>query len=158
MALIRPADVGDLAALTDLRHRWGTERGAAEDAGFADRFHDWFEMDSPRRRFWLAERDSDAIGMVHLLTFERMPTPGRDAGRWVYLGNMFVVADHRNRGVGRQLLDALLVHAESEGLVRVVLSPSDRSVPFYRRAGFGDAGELLVRRRRAVGASGHAAP
>lgn len=159
MALIRPAGPSDLTALTELRRRWSVERDTpSDDAGFADRFAGWFTAEAARRQFWLAEDGGEAIGMVNLLLFERMPTPGRDAGRWGYLGNMFVLAEHRGHGVGRQLLDALVAHAEAEGLVRIVLSPSDRSVAFYRRAGFGDAGELLVRRRGPVGASGHAAP
>lgn len=148
MALIRLAGSDDLVALMELRRAWATERdGPSGDEGFDERFHDWFAAEVPRRWFWLAEDDGEAIGMANLLRFERMPTPGRDAGRWGYLGNMFVRADRRDRGVGRQLLAALVAHAEAEGLVRIVLSPSDRSVPFYRRAGFGDAGELLVRRR-----------
>ena len=147
MALIRLAGPDDLTALADLRRRWTTERqGPSADPDFAHRFSDWFTAEARRRRFWLAEVDQEAVGMVNLLHFERMPTPGRDAGRWGYLGNMFVVAEHRGRGVGRQLLDALVAHAEAEGLVRIVLSPSDRSIPFYRRAGFSDAHELLVRR------------
>ena len=147
MALIRLAGPDDLTALADLRRRWVTERqGPSDDPDFAHRFADWFTAEARRRRFWLAEVDQEAVGMVNRLHFERMPTPGRDAGRWGYLGNMFVVAEHRGRGVGRQLLDALVAHAEAEGLVRIVLSPSDRSIPFYRRAGFSDAHELLVRR------------
>jgi hypothetical protein len=35
--------------------------------------------------------------------------------------------------------------ADAGGFARVVLSPSQRSVPFYRRAGFGPAGALLSR-------------
>jgi GNAT superfamily N-acetyltransferase len=62
---------------------------------------------------------------------------------------MYVVADHRDRGVGRQLLEALVAFADDRGLVRIVLSPSERSVAFYRRAGFDAAGELLVRPRTA---------
>ena len=146
MAVIRLAGGDDVPTLVDLRQRWGAERGAAEDPGFAERFGDWFELESPRRHFWLADVDGDAVGMVNLLTFERMPTPGRDAGRWGYLGNMYVRPEHRSRGIGAELLAALVAHADATGLARVVLSPSERSVPFYRRAGFGDAGELLVRR------------
>jgi GNAT superfamily N-acetyltransferase len=58
---------------------------------------------------------------------------------------MYVVPEHRDAGVGRYLLDALVAHADAEGLERVVLSPSERSVPFYRRAGFDPADQLLLR-------------
>ena len=104
----------------------------------------WLQAEASHRTFWLAE-DDEPIGMANLLTFERMPAPGGDAGRWGYLGNMFVVPERRDAGVGRALLEALVAHADAAGLERIVLSPSERSVPFYRRAGFGDADSLLLR-------------
>jgi hypothetical protein len=45
---------------------------------------------------------------------------------------------------GGQLLDAVLSHAAGNGFARVVLSPSERSVPFYLRAGSGPADTLLL--------------
>ena len=56
-----------------------------------------------------------------------------------------MLAAYRNEGIGGQLLRALLGYADEEGFVRVVLSPSERSVPFYERAGFGPADGLMVR-------------
>ena len=73
-----------------------------------------------------------------------MPRPGVAGSRWGYLANAFVLAGYRDRGVGRLLVDALLDHARATGLVRVVLSPTERSVPFYERAGFGPADMLLA--------------
>ena len=78
---------------------------------------------------------------------------GRMDSRWGYLGNMFVRADCRNRGVGSALLSAVVAAAEERRYVRIVLAPTVRSVPFYRRAGFVDAGgaeddRLLMRPSR----------
>jgi len=36
-------------------------------------------------------------------------------------------------------------HARLCGAVRIVLSPSERSVPFYQRAGFGPATMLMAK-------------
>ena len=77
--------------------------------------------------------------MATLYEFRRMPRPGRLDSRWGYLGNMFVREDCRNRGVGSALLNAVIKTAEQREYVRIVLSPTARSVPFYRRAGFVDA-------------------
>jgi len=149
---VRIADLeraGDVEALASLRERWVRERrGSDPDPSFRDRFAAWLQAEGPRRTFWLAEED-EPIGMVNLLIFERMPAPGDDAGRWGYLGNMFVVAERRGAGVGRALLDALVAHADAAGLERVVLRPTERSIPFYRRAGFGAADSLLLRPRSA---------
>lgn len=78
-----------------------------------------------------------------------MPRPGHHAGRWGYLGNMFVVPGHRRRGVGALLLTAVLRDASDLGLERVVLNPSEASIGFWRRFGFVAADELLVYRAAA---------
>jgi GNAT superfamily N-acetyltransferase len=77
-----------------------------------------------------------------------MPQPGRDVGSWGYLANAFVLAAHRDGGIGTLLLRALLGYADEHGFVRVVLSPSPRSIPFYRRLGFTADHDLLVRQRQ----------
>ena len=69
----------------------------------------------------------------------------RPASRWGYLGNAFVLAEHRSRGVGTALPNALVAHAQDRGCVRMVLSPTDRSMPFYHKAEFGPATMLLAR-------------
>jgi GNAT superfamily N-acetyltransferase len=149
--LIRRADSADLAAITRLRQEWTRERDPADpdpDDGtpdFDDQLADWFARESAHRLYWLAEADERPVGMVNLVIFERMPWPGRAAGRWGYLGNAFVLAAYRDRGIGTRLLGALLGYADENGLVRVVLSPSERSVPFYQRAGFGPADALMLR-------------
>ena len=43
------------------------------------------------------------------------------------------------------MLDACTSYADSHGFVRIVLSPSERSVPLYARAGFVPATSLMVR-------------
>jgi GNAT superfamily N-acetyltransferase len=145
-ATVRLAGDGDLAALAALRREWTAENGGvADDPEFESRFDQWWAAESGRRLTWLAEVDGRPVGMVNLAVFTRMPQPGRSTSRWGYLGNAFVLAAHRDHGIGRLLLDALLAHADREGYVRVVLSPSPRSVPFYDRAGFGPADVLRVR-------------
>ena len=144
-AVVRPARAADLAAIARLRREQAAEQqGEHGDAGFEDRFTAWSGRESARRITWLAEVDERLVGMMNLAIFERMPRPGRETGRWGYLGNAYVLAAYRNQGIGRQLLGAVLSHAAGNGFARVVLSPSERSVPFYQRAGFGPADTLLL--------------
>jgi len=146
--VIRIAGAADAPALAALRRAWTAERhGPVADPGFEARFRDWCERESARRVCWLAEVRGEMVGMVNLAVFERMPQPGRDAGSWGYLANTFVLAAYRNQGIGSQLLRALLAYADYHGYERVVLRPSQRSVPFYQRAGFTPGTELLVRHR-----------
>ncbi len=160
--VIRIAGPGDAAALAALRRAWtaeqstrvddaraddiGADDGGDDDPGFEARFADWYQRESARRVTWLAEVSGEPVGMMNLAVFDRMPRPGRDLGCWGYLGNAFVLAAHRGQGIGSRLLRALLGYADDHGYVRVVLSPSPRSVPFYGRFGFGADSGLIVRR------------
>jgi GNAT superfamily N-acetyltransferase len=145
--VIRTAGPADALALAGLRRAWTAEQGGdLIDADFEARFLEWYERESGRRITWLAEVGGEPAGMMNLAVFERMPRPGRDPGRWGYLGNAFVLAAYRDQGIGSALLAAVLGYADERGFARVVLSPSERSVPFYRRAGFVPAQELLLRR------------
>src|ERR1700729_1762933 len=144
-AVIRRAEDADLPAIARLRRESSAEQdGDGADPAFEERFAAWYARESSRRITWLAEVDGRLAGAMNLSVFERMPRPGHAPSRWGYLGNAFVLATYRDQGVGGQLLDAVLGYASENGFVRVVLSPSERSIPFYERAGFGPADALLL--------------
>jgi len=144
--VIRQAGAADLAAIAALRSEWTQEWGGeTDDPGFSERFADWFERESSRRVTWLAEADGRAVGMMNLAVFDRMPRPGQAPSSWGYLANAFVHGAYRNRGIGGKLLTALLGYADANRFARVVLSPSERAIPFYERAGFAPAESLLLR-------------
>jgi hypothetical protein len=42
-------------------------------------------------------------------------------------------------------VQALIAYADENGFVRVVLSPTERSIPLYERTGFGPADALMLR-------------
>jgi GNAT superfamily N-acetyltransferase len=144
--VIRRATDDDVVAIALLRRQWTEEeQGGLGDPGFEERFAVWYAAEAPRRVTWLAEAGGEPVGMMNLVLFERMPRPGRAPMRWGYLSNAFVLKAHRDLGIGRRLLDALLAYAVEHDFVRVVLSPSDRAVPFYERAGFGPADTLMLK-------------
>ena len=141
--------VGRTKDLVALRRSWALENGRVESAGdaFERDFAAWVERESAQRRFWLATVDDRPVGMVNLLVFDRMPTIGGDSGGWGYLCNMYVHETARNGGLGAQLAQAVLDFADAAGLHRVVLSPTERSRPFYASLGFRSADSLLLRLR-----------
>ena len=144
--LIRRVGDADIATIIQLRREWTREQaGDQPDAGFDARLAAWFARESGRRITWLAEAAGRPVGMMNLAIFERMPRPGHEPSRWGYLGNAFILEAYRSQGIGTQLLNAVLRYADENDLARVVLSPSDRSVPFYQRAGFGPADSLMLR-------------
>jgi GNAT superfamily N-acetyltransferase len=146
---IRIAGAEDAPALAALRRAWTAEQhGPAGDPEFEARFLDWYERESGRRVSWLAQVRGEMVGMVNLAIFDRMPQPGREPGSWGYLANAFVLAAYRNQGIGSLMMRALLAYADGHGYLRVVLRPSQRSVPFYQRAGFAFDTGFLVRQQR----------
>jgi GNAT superfamily N-acetyltransferase len=142
---VRPAGAADGSLLAALRREYAEEeQGPSPDPDFGARFAAWSAGAAQRRMFWIAEDAGRPIGMLNMSVFERMPRPNRPDSRWCYIGNVFVLAPYRNRGIGARLLDAALAHARSRDFARVVLSPSERAIPFYARAGFRPATSLMV--------------
>jgi GNAT superfamily N-acetyltransferase len=145
-AVIRRAEHADMPAIVQLRREWTQEEhGDIADPDFDEHLSAWFARELSRRIMWLAQEGGRPVGMMNLAIYERMPRPGRALSRWGYLGNVFILAAYRNRGIGSRLVSAALNYADENGFVRVVLSPTERSIPLYERAGFGPAGALMLR-------------
>jgi GNAT superfamily N-acetyltransferase len=151
---LRLATREDEAVVAGLRHRWSEEQagGPLDATGFAEVFSGWFEREHDQRLTWLAYAGAEPVGMLNLLVFTRMPKPddsrtGRP-GQWGYVANAYVAEEHRGTGIGSLLMEACLEAARERGFARLVLSPSERSVPFYGRLGFEPATSLMVRHLR----------
>jgi predicted N-acetyltransferase YhbS len=138
--VIRAAGEADLAAIAGLRRAWAEETG---DPGFEARLAEW--LASPSRLVLLAESDAAVVGMVALTWYERMPRPGATPSGWAYLGQLFVLPAFRGAGLGTALTAAAEEQAREWGAVRIVLAPSEKSVPLYERAGFRPADMLRVK-------------
>ncbi len=147
-ATVSLAGPGDAPAIAALRALWSDP---AVDPGFEDRMAAWIAADGARRTTWLAAIGDLPVGMASVFEYRRMPRPGRPDSTWGYIGNMFVRESFRDRGIGSALLHAVIAAADERAYARLVLSPTERALPFYRRAGFvvpdDDAGDdrLLVR-------------
>jgi GNAT superfamily N-acetyltransferase len=132
--LVRVAEAADIGALASLRSLWTA--GDIAEPGFEARMAGWLAAEGDRRTTWLAALGDAPVGMASLFEYRRMPRPGHPDSHWGYVSNMFVREDVRDRGVGSALLTAIITAAEERCYARLVLSPSPRSLPFYRRAGF----------------------
>ncbi|POX38077.1 GNAT family N-acetyltransferase [Streptomyces sp. Ru73] len=95
---------------------------------------------------WVAECGGEVCGHVFLHLVERVPEPYEDNTPVGYVTNFYVVPSRRDRGLGTALLDALRLHARRAGTDVLIVWPSERSAPLYRRAGFRPSPELLEAR------------
>ena len=71
-----------------------------------------------------------------------------DRAAIAYLADVFVLPDHRGRGLGKWLIETVLAHPDLQGLRRFFLGTADAH-ELYERYGFGpvDPGRMMERRQ-----------
>jgi GNAT superfamily N-acetyltransferase len=132
--IIRVVSASDAGAVATLRAEWTAE--PSDDPQFVHRVAAWLSSEAARRTTWLAFDAEHPLGMVSLVEYRRMPHPAQSDSSWGYVGHLFVREQHRNNGVGTQLLETLIAAAQTRGYARLVLSPSVEAVPLFRKSGF----------------------
>jgi GNAT superfamily N-acetyltransferase len=144
----RQAGAADAPALARLRwafmqedHEGDPATPVRSVAGAEEWIRD--RLDGDRWLAWVAEADGEIRGHVFLQLVERAPEPYEDNRPVGYVTNFYVVPAYRNRGFGAALLAVLLRYARSRGTDSLIVWPSERSAPLYRRAGFHPPAELL---------------
>lgn len=144
MLMVREGRPEDTPGLAGLRVAWAAEQDPSltDDPDFEGTYREW--ADAHPRTFFVAEQDGELVGMLNLMIFERMPKPGKEPSRWVYLGNAYVLPQFRNAGIGGRLVRASIEFSRDIKAVRMVLSPSPESKSFYARLGFEPAGDLNI--------------
>ena len=134
----------ELDELTRMRLAWSAEHGLTATDDFPERMRQWWDQQAGPRRAWVArDVEAEAAGMANLLVFTRMPRPGVPDVRWGYVANVWVDPGHRRRGVGRLLMETVLGWSREQRMVRLVLNPSEVSLPLYRGLGFQPADNLM---------------
>ncbi|MFJ5975039.1 GNAT family N-acetyltransferase [Streptomyces sp. NPDC093060] len=148
---VREADAADAPVLAGLRWAFkheDHEGDLSEPARPVSHAENWIRerLASKRWLAWVAESDGEICGHVFLHLVERMPEPYEDNTPIGYVTNFYVVPEQRNRGFGAALLEALRKHSQGSGMDALIVWPSERSVPLYRRSGFESPTELLEAR------------
>ncbi|WP_328761169.1 MULTISPECIES: GNAT family N-acetyltransferase [unclassified Streptomyces] len=146
--VIRRAEADDAPALAAMRWRFKVEDGGAEvpqnEEEFAAECEQWLRSRMVGLwRVWIAEVGGQPCGHVCVCLVEKVPSPYPGSDALGYVTNFYVVPEQRNRGLGRALLDEATGYARAQGLDTLIVWPSERSAPLYRRCGFGEPDELL---------------
>lgn len=132
---------GDLPAVARLRSQWTAGSALEPDPEFVDAITRWWARED--RVGWIGRIDGYAAGMANTAIFTRMPRPGRPPARWLYAANVFVDAAYRRRGLARALMTTMVAWARAEGMLRIVLAPSEMSIPLYESIGIRPAEDLM---------------
>jgi GNAT superfamily N-acetyltransferase len=143
------ASIGDLDELARLRFALYEEQEGGIDESpevYRERFEDFAAraLASDDWRAWVARLGDDLVAAMWLHRVRRIPVPGKRAGPIGYLTNVYVVPEHRNEGLGAEMLDRVTGWCRGEGFSAVIVWPTERSRSFYARGGFGRPDEPLV--------------
>jgi GNAT superfamily N-acetyltransferase len=146
---IGPATIDDVPELARLRWELYAEQNGDPTESFeayVDRFARFARsaLTAKDWRAWVARTDDGLVGAMWLHTVLRVPVPGKRAGPIGYLTNVYIAPEHRNAGLGAQMLDRGKAWCGEEGFSLVIVWPTERSRSFYRRGGFDRPGEPLV--------------
>jgi GNAT superfamily N-acetyltransferase len=144
----RMAAAGDEVALAELR--WCLcHEDCAEDGDKAQFVADFCRLlpaieSTAQVVHWMAWHEERAIAAMTVVRVVKMPAPDDLCGEWGYLTNVYTLPEFRGRGVGAALLAAVTGWARQTRLELLLVWPSERSVPFYGRAGFQRGTDPLV--------------
>jgi len=93
------------------------------------------------------EMDADDTGAYHLLALlDNVPVGcGRmiPHGDEVKIGRMAVLIEHRQHGVGRQILEALMDAARAQGYRKAILHAQLHAEGFYLKCGYAPIGDIF---------------
>src|SRR5262245_18752073 len=134
---IRPATIDDTDAICAIHNEGIVDRVATLDTLLrtAESTRTWLAERGPRHPVIVAHLDSGAVvGWASLNRFN--PRTAYDS---VADFSVYVSRQYRGRGIGRQLLDALINSARAIGYHKMVLAAlahNEAGVSLYTRAGF----------------------
>ena len=141
---IRPADAVDMGSIARIYGhavRFGTasfELDPPEETEMARRYRAIEDGGYP---YLVAENDETILGYAYAAAYRARP-----AYRWTVEDSVYVAPDAQGQGVGRALLDTLIVEAERRGFRQMIAiigdSAQTASIALHRAAGFRLIGAL----------------
>jgi GNAT superfamily N-acetyltransferase len=93
--------------------------------------------------YWIARDAGLIVAQIFVQRIAKVPKPNRLDDTFGYVTNVYTRPAYRNQGIGSQLLGHVIAWADEQELENLVVWPSERSIPFYTRAGFRGGSEAL---------------
>ncbi|MBL7793202.1 MAG: GNAT family N-acetyltransferase [Saprospiraceae bacterium] len=94
---------------------------------------------------WVVENESEIIAHVFIYIIDNIPTPEKTINKWGYLTNTFTKKSYRGKGLGSQLMQYAIAEAKSMNIETMIVWPSEKSIEFYKRAGFNNTSDIMER-------------
>ncbi len=152
--IIREAIAVDLPDLARLRWTWSEEGQPPIDCSLDEYVRDFIAWYQRHDDFvaYVAADGPELVAMGFLAFAPRVPDPRSFHRHTGDIQSMYVLPQHRNRGIGARLVEQLVHHGRTAGCTRITVHSDGRAVPFYTRAGFAARPNLLRLRSAERGA------
>ena len=137
---VRPATLDDIDALVHHRIAMFQDMDVPLDAAAVDAaFRLWLLEMMPKGvyRAWVVESQSGVIAGGGITILPWPPGPRYFSGRLAFVYNVYTEPDHRRRGLGRLVMDAIHTWCRDERIGSLALNASRFGQPMYESLGYG---------------------
>ena len=93
--------------------------------------------------YWIAEEDNIIVSNIYINRIRKVPKSQKLFAEIGYVTNVHTKAEHRNNGVGTELLKRVKQWAMTNSIELLFVWPSKKSVSFYERQGFSTNNEVM---------------
>ena len=100
-------------------------------------------MESGALGIWVAVEDGVIVSHIVIRRVPLVPRPWKVADAFGHVTNAYTRPEHRSKGIGTTLMRHAVEWARTEDLELLIVWPSLRAVPYYRRLGFASENEVL---------------
>jgi len=139
-----PDDIADLAQLLWLDTR-AEEPEPPRLEEFAAQLRTWWGDQNTTHTAYVARSATQTVGMAWVAIVARVPRPDTTIRLSGDIQSVFVMPEHRGRGIGSALIEAAAGHAARAGATLVTVHSGRTAVPLYERLGFASSHRLLQR-------------
>jgi len=144
-------DLTRLAELRwDFRMEGGDESPAVSKSEFIEACASFLKrgLETGYHVYWLAEESGEIVSHIFIHKIDMIPRPCKIHDQFGYITNNYTKPEHRNRGVGTELMKRVISWAKEEDLELLIVYPSEKAVSFYGRAGFYSENDVMELRLR----------
>ncbi|MDX6481283.1 MAG: hypothetical protein QOG85_1793 [Gaiellaceae bacterium] len=148
--VVRLAERVDIDELVRLRADFTFEDAGAQtqltNPGYEEECSAFLEsaIEGGRWQIWVAELDGRVVSHAFVALVDKVPRPIYEPRRIAYLTNVYTRPEHRNRGIGADVIRRAQEAAREADVEVMIVWPSDESVDFYAREGFERRDEPLL--------------
>lgn len=140
--MIRPAKLTDLPAIAEIYNDAILTTTAVfyTDVKDMEYYQNWFNNHTEKHPAWVYELDGDCVGFVSLSQWS--DKCGYDGTQEI---SVYVDKNHRGKGIGKQLMQAMINHGKELGVVTIlsrIEKSNDLSIRLHEDLGFRTIGTM----------------